>query len=1037
LVTPSSIPLTALPLGLRQALERGDCVLFVGAGVGSHYSRSNGSKAPDGKQLKEDLVNHFKLGIDPAGRSLAQVAQLAEVRSSRAELDAYVKKSLLNLQPDEVIQWLTSFRWRSIFTTNYDMGIERAYALNPKPLQNPIPISVTSDLEYTDNRVNVPIFHIHGTPYAPTVSPMVITQTDYAHYQDRREMIWNRLKTECATSTILYVGYGGQDNNWQTIIEELGREFAPSQMPVSYRIDPYPDEVDVELHRKVRNIETLPVNLAQLRDLVDAEIRDYREEPDTFNKYIDRIPHNLRDAYKNNPAAMLRLLNSWFYINGENLSAEPNVKDFLRGSRPNWSLVSQNRRFIRDVEEDLWFWTTDFVTDPKAKSTALAITGPAGYGITTILMALALSIVSARNGPVFMLKEGAEVSPGDVGYAATLFPEVPCFFIVDQAREHVGELQVALAQQRRTKSNCLFICGERRNEWLSSKIKLKAEEFDVLPLSDIEINRLLDFLSAEDALGELKHLDRDFQFRIVKNKHEQELLVAMREATAGKGVGFDSIIESEYRGIDDGAPNSLARELYLLVCCFYQHGALIRDRLLEDVLQHPLTDLHKDVGLSLEGLIEYAETDFVKGEYAARSRHRIIAQIVWKKCGSQEKKEFLLQKAMEKLNLTFTLDKAVFDLFIKSEEIVETFRRFEGKCLFFETAEKRDPNNPYVLQHYSRMLLREKKLSLAMAQIDRAIEKDRQKTIRILHHTRAMILSEQAMTEDNNDVARKWMARSEQEFQYCIAAKEIDSYGHSGLALLYLGWAKKIRQSNDEATEYLEKAEAVIADGLKVVRERASLLIISAEVQQEIGNQPARLSKLRQAVESDSASVIGRYLLARAYHEQGNPKKTVEILEPIIKNDFSQVRSYVEYVRAMLATGEPVKKCAATLSQCRLDGATDPTFIGLYGGLLFIDGSYDAARKVWDDAREQNFTYEERVKRQYDPRDSDGKRVTFSGVVKAVKPSFIFIQPPDGFDVISSTTVIKGVPVQRGDNVEFNLTFSAKGPFAENLQLSI
>jgi cold shock CspA family protein len=92
---------------------------------------------------------------------------------------------------------------------------------------------------------------------------------------------------------------------------------------------------------------------------------------------------------------------------------------------------------------------------------------------------------------------------------------------------------------------------------------------------------------------------------------------------------------------------------------------------------------------------------------------------------------------------------------------------------------------------------------------------------------------------------------------------------------------------------------------------------------------------------------------------------------------------------------------------------------------------------VWDDAREQNFTYEERVKRQYDPRDSDGKRVTFSGVVKAVKPSFIFIQPPDGFDVISSTTVIKGVPVQRGDNVEFNLTFSAKGPFAENLQLSI
>ena len=37
-----------LPLGLRQALESGDCVLFVGAGVGTHFKNSDGSQAPDG-----------------------------------------------------------------------------------------------------------------------------------------------------------------------------------------------------------------------------------------------------------------------------------------------------------------------------------------------------------------------------------------------------------------------------------------------------------------------------------------------------------------------------------------------------------------------------------------------------------------------------------------------------------------------------------------------------------------------------------------------------------------------------------------------------------------------------------------------------------------------------------------------------------------------------------------------------------------------------------------------------------------------------
>ncbi len=183
----------------------------------------------------------------------------------------------------------------------------------------------------------------------------------------------------------------------------------------------------------------------------------------------------------------------------------------------------------------------------------------------------------------------------------------------------------------------------------------------------------------------------------------------------------------------------------------------------------------------------------------------------------------------------------------------------EGKIKFFETAARRDPDNPFVLQHFARMLLREGNLSLALNQIDSAISKDRTKTIRSLHHTRGTILAELAISEENNDVGRKHLAHAEREFQICMAARESDSYGHSGLARLYLNWSRRKKISDDEATEYLEKAEGVISDGLTVVTERASLLIISADVQKELGNQPARLSKLRQAGASDSASSIARY----------------------------------------------------------------------------------------------------------------------------------------------------------------------------------
>ena len=125
MASPDTGAVTKLPLGLRQALERGDCVLFLGAGIGCHYKLPDGNLAPNGSELVQELIVHFKLGI-PATTDLPRVAQLVEVRNERADLDAYIKKRFANLIPDEHIQWLTTFRWRSIFTTNYDMGLEQA-----------------------------------------------------------------------------------------------------------------------------------------------------------------------------------------------------------------------------------------------------------------------------------------------------------------------------------------------------------------------------------------------------------------------------------------------------------------------------------------------------------------------------------------------------------------------------------------------------------------------------------------------------------------------------------------------------------------------------------------------------------------------------------------------------------------------------------------------------------------------------------------------------------------------------------------------
>jgi SIR2-like domain len=1014
-----------LPLGLRQVLESGDCVLFIGAGVGRHLKGPDDSSAPDGETLAKELCVRF--GIEPESPNLAMVAQLVEIRRSRPDLEGFLRKRLADLEPDDTFRWLTTFRWRAIFTTNYDRSILRAYEMSQDAPQVAVPMSLTSDLEYTDPRLQVPVFYLHGTLFGPSPSHIVITQDDYARFQAKRRMLWDRLKTEFATSTLLYIGYSGRDPNWRLVLDELTQEFDPSPLPQSYRVDPYADPYDIEILGH-KHIETIPTDLDGFHLTVKAELGDFRPDPDALSRYRKDVPNDLIGAFEKNPASVLRLLASWEYVNAANFHEPANTRDFLKGDRPTWSLVGKNVQFKRDIEEEVWNDILEFATDPTGNSRALAVIAPAGYGVSTVLMSLAAQIVKANTGPVFMLRASAQVLEADAVFAASIYPDSSTFLVVDQAREQASAVATAISQSKR---NCLFILGERKNEWRTARFRTRVNEYEIEPLSDSEIDRLLDYLTRENALNKLGQLDRDLQFAVVKEKHEKELLVAMREAT--EGDNFDAIIEDEYRGIPDESGTGFARNFYLLTSCFYQSGLYLRDQLAAGILGISVQDLYEELADSLEGIVSFIETDAARGEYAARTRHRVIAEVVWKRCGEPNLKERILQTAMEMLNLSYRLDKAIFERFVRTDDVVGTFRTFESKTKFFETACKRDSGNPYVLQHFARMLRRERKWNLALAQIDAAIKMA--ESVRVFHHTRGSILADLAVAADSDDVGRKWMLQSEHEFERCIETNPKDHYGHSGLAQLYLQWAEKV-QSEDESSDYLTKCEAAISEALRVVRDRESLWVISADVQEFLGNNPGRIEKLKKAVAESSTSVVPRYLLGRAYRKQGQAERCMEVLAPVIKTNFREFRSFIEYVRAMLELGESYSKCAAVLYQSQLDGITDPIFVGLLGGLLFMDEKFSEAQKVFNESIRQGFTFDQRTKLQFRPVDPVSKaRLQLAGRVVAVKPGFIFVQNERYPQFFAPTTRIGKTVLQTGMRIQFEPAFSARGPVADHVQL--
>lgn len=1012
-----------LALGLRHALEGGSCVLFIGAGIGEHLHRKNGSPAPNGLELAKAMAEHF--GIDADGYyDLAQISQAVDNRKGRKELDTYVRSQLSDLAPDSTFQWLFSRRWRAIYTTNYDDSIERSYDLNPKPLQTPVTMSVTQDIVQLEPRFQVPVIHLHGIIFGPEQPKIVITENDYLRFRERRKMLFELLKRDAATSTFLYIGYSNRDPNWKLVLDELSEEFLISKMPRAYRVSPSTPALELEL-LKGKGIECIAGNLAEFVEAASASLATAAVEDEFLSRAQKAIPSELAVTFEENPPATTRLLKSWTYVNQAPFSEHPNLTRYLRGDRPNWALIAATEYFNRDLEADLLDDLLDFATSPSTKSVVDVLIGSAGYGVSTVLLAMAVRLVKERAGVVFFLRQGAKILEGDLEFAATIAPDKRLFLFVDDTGEHWNELEAAIQRLKKLKRPVMLMLGSRLNEWRQIGINVSGTEFELQHLSDPEIERLIAYLDKHGELGQLTDLPHALRFSAIKSKHDKQLLVAMREAT--EGTGFDAIIESEFRNIG----NPVAQRAYLTVCAVYQHGLFMRDGLLASCLSTELSDLHHALGPHTDGVIIFDVLDEYYGIYGCRARHRTIAEIVWLRCGGGIDRDKLLQDALKNINLNYGADKDAFEQFVREDSLVDSIGTLDGKIRYFDTACSKDPDSPYVRQHYARMLAREKKWELAQSQIESAISLNSR--LRVLYHTKGKILAGLMSATESEDVARRWLIQAEQAFQRGLKQNPNDPYCLQGLAELYLEWAKRATKPA-ESTEYITKAEESITLGLRVARERDALRVASSQISEWLGKKTEHLRALEIAVKESPHSIVARFLLGRTYRRGGDPERARQVLESLVQEHPEEFRAAVELARSLMELNEPYSKAIAVLRLSSLQGFSDTRFIATLGGILFLDGQFTEADAVFERSLQVKMSYREGFRAEFKPHDPNDPSRPFilHGTVGGIKGSNAFIDVPGYPRVTSPNTSSDGNVFRKGVTLEFEIAFSPRGAVALN-----
>lgn len=1008
-----------LPLGLESALESGNLVLFLGSGIGHYLLDAAGEPLPDGVTLTAQLAAHFHIPNDE-DESLAKVAQVVEIRTDRTRLLSALRNILGGHEPTPDLQWLFSLTFKAIYTTNYDRGIERSYELNPDATQKPVVMSTNSEVQTWDPRFEVPIVHLHGAlDSASSSDAILITEQDYALYRERRSMLFNIFKASYPTTPILYVGYANTDPNWREVIAEVKTQFFPSKPPQSYRLTPSTGSLDREI-LTAQGVETIDGGLEDFRAAVTTRFGQLHVEPSSLDGLREKVPSNLRAIMDDFATPLLRMLNSWDYVNQVNFGESPNTEAFRQGNRANWGVVSKGINFERDIERQLVDRLLDFATDSVARVRCEIVLGSAGYGISTLLMAVAAWYVREGAPTILQLRMGAPLTPADVEFAARRLPG-PVVFVVDTAAEYSEQILECQRLLRDENVPAFFLLGERLNEWRQRRTQLTPSEHILDPLSDTEIDLLLESLENTHGLGRLAEVPPDIRFSAIKQKNQQQLLVTMREVTEGQQ--FDAIIEDEYRNIHD----SNAKRVYALVCAFSRTRALARDSLIADALGMQITDFYEIVSDHLAGIVAWETVDPARGVEALRARHQIIAEIVWDRCLDRIEREEILLAAVKALNLKHGVDSKAFEAFTRDDESIESLQTFDAKARFFEEACRKDPGNAYVRQHYARMLRREKKYELALSQIESAI--DLSPRSRILHHTHGVILKDMAIDSPSTDIGRRRLAQSEAAFTRALKMNDRDEYSYQSLAESYLAWAGHVKDT-DESIAYVAKAQETVALGLQNASKHEQLLIVESQIYRFVGDEPARLEALQKALVASPSSPTVRYLLGNALRLGRQFDDALPILREGVRVHPDDVRLGLAYALALHESGAAISQSIGILRLSGAKGMRDASFVATLAGLLVMDGLTDEADEVWRQAAERNFARSDLRRIGFRPLRPSGSAL-WNGRVTRTGPGFAFVAVLGRGDFFVSASKFRNATLRRDMSVNFWPAFNARGGVAE------
>lgn len=1030
-----------LPPNLISAVTEQRAVLFLGAGASRQAKHPQGTKIPQGEQLR-DLISDKFLGGELKQKTLTTVSAMAASEAGLADFQRWIRDLFEPFEPNDFHFLIPQFRWKAIVTTNFDLIIERAYATATQRLQNLV--KTVKDGDGFDPRMSretnpVGFYKLHGCidHYTDQDIPFILSTEQYADYERNRKLFYGRFRALGHDYPIVFAGYSLSDPHIQRILFDLTDQKIPR--PPFFLVAP--GITNFEQRYWMRN------NVVCL----DSTLKDFLE---TLDKAIPSTARaipigtgggelSIRQHYRVVDVQEPPLITNYLSVDVQHIHGglNPPIQDavkFYKGYDEGFGCIVQNLDAKRTIVDSV---LVDAILKDEAErkiAELYVLKGPAGNGKTVALKRIAWETGVTYEQLTFYVAGAAGLRIEPLAEISRLTGK-RVFLFVDHIALTRYEVRDLLHSATSRSIPITIIGTERDNEWNIYCEHLEPflqQDFAVRYLSETEINELIGLLERHRALGDLEDQSPEGRVRAFSEAAERQLLVALHSAT--RGVPFEDIIIDEFRRIEPEA----AKNLYLDICALHQFGAPVRVGLISRTTGVNFDRFKKELIGPLSSVVQVIENRHANDIFYV-SRHRHVAEILFNKWVPTPEARFdLLARLIGAINVDYSSDRETFGRLIRGRAIVDMFPNVELGRLFYLRVQDAAPDDPFVLHQRAVFEINHPGGSLQQAEQAAARAYELRPNSHSIQHTQAEIARRQANATEN-PLRKRALRRTTREKLGDLVTRmsEYDLHTRAKLAIdefkelsssLSLG---DQGQTPRELIEAAKDAETTLQRGLQLFPESAELLAAEATFREHLDQTERARKALERAFANNPRQDWLAVRLARKYWDGGDPNLAKTVLETCLRDNPSSKIANLELGKLLVEESDA--GAVNYLRRAYTEG--DNHFEGQfwYARELFLTGDTSNAARLFTAINDRA---PGRFRIKTDARASrDGQPKVYRCRVMRKEEGYAFIHidefPKDVFASRSESDSEEWDKLVNGSEARCQIGFNRRGPRAILVQV--